>query len=76
MGLFFVHALGLRVQVLNASTPREIDVAFATLVRERLDALFLAADPFFTSRRVQLANLGDAACRSDDIGNARSSRSW
>jgi putative tryptophan/tyrosine transport system substrate-binding protein len=50
-------ALGLRVQVLNASTPREIDAAFATLVRERLDALFLAADPFFTSRRVQLANL-------------------
>ena len=51
------HALGLRVQVLNASTPREIDAAFATLVRERLDALFLAADPFFSSRRVQLANL-------------------
>ena len=51
------HALSLRVQVLNASTPREIDAACATLVRERLDALFLAADPFFTSRRVQLANL-------------------
>jgi putative ABC transport system substrate-binding protein len=51
------HALDLRVQVLNASTPREIDAAFATLVRERLDALFLGADPFFTSRRVQLANL-------------------
>ena len=51
------HALGLRVQVLNANTPREIDAAFATLVRERLDALFLAADPFFSSRRVQLANL-------------------
>jgi putative tryptophan/tyrosine transport system substrate-binding protein len=51
------HAFGLRVQVLNASTPREIDAAFATLVRERVDALFLAADPFFTSRRVQLANL-------------------
>jgi putative tryptophan/tyrosine transport system substrate-binding protein len=50
-------ALGLRVQVLNASTPREIDAAFATLVRERLDALFLGADPFCTSRRVQLANL-------------------
>jgi putative tryptophan/tyrosine transport system substrate-binding protein len=50
-------ALGLRVQVLNASTPREIDAAFATLVRERLNALFLGADPFFTSRRVQLANL-------------------
>ena len=51
------HVLGLQVQVLNASTPREIDAAFATLVRERLDALFLGADPFFTSRRVQLANL-------------------
>ena len=50
------HALGLRVQVLNASTPREIDAAFATLLRERPDALFLGADPFFTSRRVQLAN--------------------
>jgi putative tryptophan/tyrosine transport system substrate-binding protein len=50
-------ALGLRVQVLNASTPREIDAAFATLVRERVGAVFLGADPFFTSRRVQLANL-------------------
>ncbi|MGC1970195.1 MAG: ABC transporter substrate-binding protein, partial [Pseudolabrys sp.] len=51
------HVLGFQVQVLNASTAREIDAAFATLVRERLDALFLGADPFFTSRRVQLANL-------------------
>jgi len=51
------HVLGLQVQVLNASTPGEIDAAFATLERERLDALFLGADPFFTSRRVQLANL-------------------
>ena len=51
------HVLGLQVQVLNASTAREIDAAFATLRRERLDALFLGADPFFTSRRVQLANL-------------------
>src|ERR1700745_2299618 len=50
-------ALGLRVQVLNASTPREIDAAFATLARERVGALFLGADTFFTSRRVQLANL-------------------
>ena len=51
------HVLGLQVQVLNASTAREIDAAFAILRRERLDALFLGADPFFTSRRVQLANL-------------------
>src|SRR5262249_48887643 len=39
--------LGLQIQVLNASTSREIEVAFATLVREQADALFVAADAFF-----------------------------
>jgi putative tryptophan/tyrosine transport system substrate-binding protein len=43
--------------VLNASTGDEIDTAFATLVRERTDALFVAADAFFISRRVQFATL-------------------
>jgi len=51
------RALGLQVQVLNASTSREIEAAFATLVRKRADALFVAADGFFTSRRVQFATL-------------------
>jgi putative ABC transport system substrate-binding protein len=51
------RALGLPIQVLNASTIREIDAAFATLVRERTDALFVGGDAFFLSRRVQLANL-------------------
>ena len=51
------RAMGLQIQVLNASTSREIDAAFATFVRERPDALFVGGDPFFTSRRVQLANL-------------------
>jgi putative tryptophan/tyrosine transport system substrate-binding protein len=51
------RALGLQIQVLNASTSREIDAAFATLVRERQDALFVGIDPFFASRRVQLVNL-------------------
>jgi putative ABC transport system substrate-binding protein len=51
------RALGLQVQVLNASTSREIEAAFATLVRDRADALFVAPDVFFTSRRVQLATL-------------------
>ena len=46
--------MGLQIQVLNASTSREIDAAFATLARERPDALFVGADPFFLSRRVQL----------------------
>ena len=51
------RAMGLQIQVLNASTSREIDAAFATFVRERPDALFVGTDPFFTSRRVQLAHL-------------------
>jgi ABC-type uncharacterized transport system substrate-binding protein len=51
------RALGLQIQVLNASTSREIEAAFATLVRDRADALFVAPDGFFTSRRVQLATL-------------------
>src|SRR6202022_515802 len=41
----------------NASTSREIDAAFATIVRERPDALFVGNDPFFTTRRVQLVLL-------------------
>ena len=49
------RAMGLQIQVLNASTSREIDAAFATLARERPDALFVGPDPFFISRRVQLA---------------------
>jgi putative ABC transport system substrate-binding protein len=51
------RAMGLQVQVLNASTSREINSAFASLARERPDALFVGGDGFFLSRRVQLVNL-------------------
>jgi putative ABC transport system substrate-binding protein len=51
------RAIGLEVQILNASTSREIDAAFATIVRERADALFIAPDGFFTSRRSQFVTL-------------------
>jgi putative ABC transport system substrate-binding protein len=51
------RALGLQITVLNASTSREIEAAFATLVRDRADALFVAPDGFFSSRRVQFATL-------------------
>jgi len=51
------RAMGLQVQILNASSSNEIHAAFATIARERPDALFLGSDPFFTSRRVQLATL-------------------
>jgi ABC-type uncharacterized transport system substrate-binding protein len=50
------RAMGLQIQFLKASTNREIDAAFVTLARQRPDALFVGNDPFFTSRRVQLAN--------------------
>jgi putative tryptophan/tyrosine transport system substrate-binding protein len=49
--------MGLQIQVLNASTRSEIEAAFAILVRDRADALFVAGDVFFTSRRVQFATL-------------------
>jgi putative ABC transport system substrate-binding protein len=51
------RALNLQTLVLNASTSADIDHAFATLVRERADALYIAPDAFFDSRRLQIALL-------------------
>jgi len=51
------RALGLQIQILRAGTSRDIEAAFATLVRDRADALFVAPDGFFASRRVQFATL-------------------
>lgn len=51
------RVLGLQIQVFNASTTGEIDAAFAAIVREQVDALFVAPDAFFSSRRVQFATL-------------------
>jgi putative ABC transport system substrate-binding protein len=50
-------AMGLEIQVLDANTSSEIDAAFASLMRERPDALFVGSSPFFTARRVQLVQL-------------------
>ena len=51
------RAVGLQTQVFNVTTSREIDAAFATLMRERIDMLFVPAGPFFADRRVQLVLL-------------------
>ena len=51
------RAMGLQIQVQRASTIGEIDLAFATFVRERADALFVGPEPVFRARRVQLALL-------------------
>jgi putative ABC transport system substrate-binding protein len=50
-------SLGLQIQILNATTIGEIDAAFASLARERPDALFVAPDGFLGSRRVQFITL-------------------
>jgi hypothetical protein len=42
--------MGLQIQVLNASSSREIDVAFATFAHERPDALFVVGDGLFNSK--------------------------
>ena len=51
------RAMGLQIQVLHASSSREIDTAFVALAREQPDALFVDGDAFFNSRRVQLVHL-------------------
>jgi putative ABC transport system substrate-binding protein len=51
------RAKGLQIQVVNASTNREINAAFATFVRERPDALLVAPGAPFNGRRVQLVQL-------------------
>jgi putative ABC transport system substrate-binding protein len=51
------RTVGMQLQILNPTTNREIDAAFAALVRERADALFVGPDAFYNSRRVQLANM-------------------
>ena len=50
-------SMRLQIDVFNASTVLEIDAVFATFERERPDAVFVGPDPFFLSRRVQLAHL-------------------
>ncbi len=50
------RAIGLQIQVVNASTSGEIDAAFAAFVREQVDALVIGPGGLFSSRRVHIAN--------------------
>jgi ABC-type uncharacterized transport system substrate-binding protein len=55
-------SFGMKIQqVLKASTVAEIDAVFATLERERPDALFVAGDGFFDTRAGQIAGLAARA---------------
>jgi ABC-type uncharacterized transport system substrate-binding protein len=51
------RAIGVQIQVFNASTSRDIDAVFAAFAQERPDALFVSGDPLFNSRRLHLAQL-------------------
>jgi putative ABC transport system substrate-binding protein len=64
--------MGLQIQIINATTAGEINKVFATLERERPDALFVAADAVFTGRRVQLVTLA----ASDRIPATYPNRDW
>jgi putative ABC transport system substrate-binding protein len=51
------RAIGLQVQVLNASTGPEINAAFENVGRDRPDALFVGPDTFLIARRIQVVQL-------------------
>ena len=51
------RAIGIKVQIFNAGTSGEIDAVFAAVALERIDALLVGQEAFFSARRVQLANM-------------------
>jgi putative ABC transport system substrate-binding protein len=51
-------AIGRSIEVVTASTNREIDTALASLVQKRIDALWVSTDVLFANNRAQLVTLG------------------
>jgi putative ABC transport system substrate-binding protein len=51
------RSVGLQIHVLNASTERDLDAAFATMAQLRAGALLVGPDPFFYSRRDHIVAL-------------------
>jgi putative tryptophan/tyrosine transport system substrate-binding protein len=51
------ETIGRHIEVYKAETSREVEIAFAALVRDRADALLVGAEPFFSDRRVQIVTL-------------------
>jgi len=49
--------VGLKIQILKATTDREIDAAFASLVQARIGALLVGGDLFFANRIEQITAL-------------------
>jgi putative tryptophan/tyrosine transport system substrate-binding protein len=51
------HSLGLQSNVLQASSDRDFDAVFASLLQMRADGLVIGGEPFFNSRSEQLGGL-------------------
>jgi putative ABC transport system substrate-binding protein len=51
------RSIGQQIVVLNASSERDIEIAFATVAQQRVGAILIGSDPFFTDRRSQLVAL-------------------
>jgi putative ABC transport system substrate-binding protein len=51
------RAMGVQIEILNASTSPEIEAAFASIALNGADAVFVGPDGFFNARRVQFATL-------------------
>src|SRR5262245_19921177 len=51
------QSLGRQMHVLNASTDDDFETAFAAIERQHINALLVAADPFFDDRRARLVAL-------------------
>ena len=50
-------SLGLRLPILDASSPKDLDAVFATIAEQRVGALLVSSDPFFVAQRDQLVEL-------------------
>jgi putative ABC transport system substrate-binding protein len=61
--------IGLSIEILKAGNAAGIEAAFATIVRERIEALFIAGDAFFFSRHVQFVTLASRHGIAASMGN-------
>ena len=69
------HALGQPIQIFTAGSERELDAAFKSMVRLRVGALLVGADPFFGSRRDQIVTLAARYSSPRSTSSARSLKS-
>jgi putative tryptophan/tyrosine transport system substrate-binding protein len=64
--------IGQKIVALGASSERDLEEVFTTIVRERIGALIVSPDALFTSRREQLVALAARYASADDLSSAGS----